>query len=124
MRGPQLELALHGLGADGVVVSAMTLRAHGDACRTHPGGTDHVAEAVITGIATRRSGTSPPPSLAVLSVNNRRHPRTAQASQGSLGDQRRAVRGRASACGDRADRQEEISALPVGVSAARTTMRV
>jgi len=61
----RLEQALRGLGADGVVVSAMTLRVHGVACRR--GGTDHFAEAVITGTAVARFAdqrrAAPPPSL-------------------------------------------------------------
>jgi len=69
----QLESEVRGLGADGVVVSAMTVRAHGDACQAHPGGTDHVAEAVITGTAVTRfatqSGTARLASLAVLALD-------------------------------------------------------
>ena len=70
----QLEHALRRLGADGIVVSAMTLRVDSDACRAHPGGTDHVAEVVITGTAVVRFAdcTSPSPSLAVMSLNDRR----------------------------------------------------
>ncbi len=66
----RLERAVRRLGADGVV-SGMTLRVHGDACRR--GGTDHLAEAVITGTAVvqfadqRRM--APQPSLAVLSLD-------------------------------------------------------
>jgi hypothetical protein len=41
-----------------------------DACRAHPGGTDHFAEAVITGTAVARFAerrtSARPPSLAVL----------------------------------------------------------
>lgn len=70
----RLEQAVLGLGAGGVVVSAMTLRVRSDACRAHPGGTDHFAEAVITGTAVarfadQRSAAAPPPSLAVLSLD-------------------------------------------------------
>ena len=68
----RLEQAVRGLGADGVVVSAMTLHVRSDACRAHPGGTDHFAEAVITGTAVARFAsprkTAPLPSLAVLSL--------------------------------------------------------
>jgi uncharacterized protein YbjQ (UPF0145 family) len=68
----RLEQAVRGLGADGVVVSGMTLRVHGDACRL--GGTDHFAEAVITGTAVARFAgqprTAPPPSLAVLPLDD------------------------------------------------------
>ena len=69
----RLEQAVRGLGADGVVVSAMTLHVRSDACRAHPGGTDHFAEAVITGTAVARFAgrrdTAPPPSLAVLPLD-------------------------------------------------------
>ena len=70
----RLEQAVLGLGADGVLVSAVTLRVRSDACRAHPGGTDHFAEAVITGttvarFADRRTTAAPPPSLAVLSLD-------------------------------------------------------
>jgi uncharacterized protein YbjQ (UPF0145 family) len=50
----RLEHMVRGLGADGVVVSAMTLHVRSDACRAHPPGTDHLAEAVITGTAVAR----------------------------------------------------------------------
>lgn len=63
----RLEQAVRGLGADGVVVSGITLGVRADACRR--GGTDHFAEAVITGTAVARFAgqrdTAPPPSLAV-----------------------------------------------------------
>ena len=69
----RLEQAVRGLGADGVVVSAMTLRVRSDACHAHPAGADHFAEAVITGTAVARFAgrrkTAPPPSLAVLSLD-------------------------------------------------------
>jgi uncharacterized protein YbjQ (UPF0145 family) len=69
----RLEQAVRGLGADGVVMSAMTLRVRSDACRTHSGGTDRFAEAVITGTAVARFGsrrkTAPAPSPAVLSLD-------------------------------------------------------
>jgi uncharacterized protein YbjQ (UPF0145 family) len=72
----RLEQAVLGLGADGVVVSAVTLRVRSDACRAHPGGTDHFAEAVITGTAVarfadRRTTAAAPPTLAVLSLDAR-----------------------------------------------------
>jgi uncharacterized protein YbjQ (UPF0145 family) len=61
------------LGAEGVVVSAMTLRVRSDACHAHMAGADHFAEAVITGTAVARFADRPeaprPPSLAVLRVN-------------------------------------------------------
>ncbi len=50
----RLEQAVRGLGADGVVVSAMALRVRSEACQAHPGGTDHFVEAVITGTAVAR----------------------------------------------------------------------
>jgi uncharacterized protein YbjQ (UPF0145 family) len=60
-----LEQAAGALGADGVVVSAMTVHVRGGACRR--GGTDHFAEAVITGTAVARfagqRSTAPPASL-------------------------------------------------------------
>lgn len=66
----RLEQAIRGLGADGVVVSAMTVHVRSDACRAHAGGTDHFAEAVTTGTAvaqfTCRPKPTPPASLAVL----------------------------------------------------------
>jgi uncharacterized protein YbjQ (UPF0145 family) len=69
----RLEQAVRGLGADGVVVSAMSRHVRSDACRAHPGGTDHFAEAVITGTAVARFAdrreTALPPSLAVLSLD-------------------------------------------------------
>jgi uncharacterized protein YbjQ (UPF0145 family) len=69
----RLEHAIRGLGADGVVVSAMTVHVRSDACRAHAGGTDHFAEAVITGTAVARFAdrrkTAPPPSLAVLPLD-------------------------------------------------------
>ena len=49
----RLEQTVRALGADGVVVSAMTLNVRSDECQAHPGRTDHFAEAVITG--TRHS---------------------------------------------------------------------
>jgi hypothetical protein len=67
----RLEQAVRALGADGVVVSGMTLRVRGDACPR--GGVDHFAEAVITGTAVARFASQPnttmPPSLAVLSFD-------------------------------------------------------
>jgi uncharacterized protein YbjQ (UPF0145 family) len=69
----RLEQAVRGVGADGVVVSAMTLCVRSDACRAHPGGTDHFAEVVTTGTAVARFAGSreaaPPQGLAVLYLN-------------------------------------------------------
>ncbi len=54
------------------IVSEMTLHVRSDACRAHPGSTDHFADAVITGTAiarfTDQRNTTRPPSLAVLSL--------------------------------------------------------
>jgi uncharacterized protein YbjQ (UPF0145 family) len=70
----QLEQAVRGLGADGVVVSRMNLSVHADACRTHPGGTDHFAESVITGTAVARFADQPaaatPRSFTVLPLGD------------------------------------------------------
>src|SRR5258707_7180160 len=72
----QLEHAVRGVGADGVVISAMTLRVRGDACQAQPGGTDHFAESVITGSAIagfwHDSGAAAAPSLAVLALDDPR----------------------------------------------------
>jgi uncharacterized protein YbjQ (UPF0145 family) len=47
----RLEQTVRALGADGVVVSAMTLHVRSDECQAHPGRTDHFAEAFVTGTA-------------------------------------------------------------------------
>jgi uncharacterized protein YbjQ (UPF0145 family) len=70
----RLQQAVRGLGADGVVVSAMTLHVRTEECRARPGsGSDLFAEAVITGTAvTQFAGQrtpAPPPSLAVLPLD-------------------------------------------------------
>jgi uncharacterized protein YbjQ (UPF0145 family) len=69
----RLEKTVRGLGADGVVVSAMTLHVRSDACRAHPGRTDHFAEAVITGSAVARFAgqrkAAPAPSRTVLPLD-------------------------------------------------------
>jgi uncharacterized protein YbjQ (UPF0145 family) len=66
----RLELSVRGLGADGVVVSALTLRLRSDRCHAHAAATDHFAEAVMTGTAVARIGGTktggPRPGLAVL----------------------------------------------------------
>ena len=68
----RLEQTVRALGADGVVVSAMTLHVRSDECQAHPGGTDRFAEAVITGTAVAqfadRYKAAPAPRLAVLSL--------------------------------------------------------
>lgn len=65
----RLELSVRGLGADGVVVSALSSRVRSDRCHARAAATDHFAEAVITGTAVARIGGStagvPPPCLAV-----------------------------------------------------------
>jgi uncharacterized protein YbjQ (UPF0145 family) len=69
----RLEQTVRALGADGVVVSAMTLHVRSDDCRAHPGGTDHFAEAVITGTAVARFAgqrtAARPPGLTVLPLD-------------------------------------------------------
>lgn len=71
----RLEQAVRELGAEGVVVSAMTLRVRSEACHAHQAGADHFAQAVITGTAVARfSGhrqAARPPSLAVLHLDDR-----------------------------------------------------
>jgi uncharacterized protein YbjQ (UPF0145 family) len=67
-----LEQAVRDAGADGVVVSAATLRVRSDPCHAHPGGTDYLAEATITGTAVTRFGGTPgatPPRLSVLRLD-------------------------------------------------------
>jgi uncharacterized protein YbjQ (UPF0145 family) len=69
----RLQQTIRGLGADGVVVSAMTLHVRSDACQARPPGTDHFAEAVITGTAVARFAdqrkAAPAPGLAVLRLD-------------------------------------------------------
>jgi uncharacterized protein YbjQ (UPF0145 family) len=69
----RLEQTIRELGADGVVVSAMTLHVRSDACQAHPPGTDHFAEAVITGTALARFAdqrkAARTPGLAVLPLD-------------------------------------------------------
>jgi uncharacterized protein YbjQ (UPF0145 family) len=69
----RLEQSARALGADGVVVSGLSLRVRSDQCRAHTAATDHFAEAVITGSAVARiagrSEGGPPPSLAVLRLD-------------------------------------------------------
>jgi uncharacterized protein YbjQ (UPF0145 family) len=69
----RLEQSVRELGADGVVVSAMTLRVQSDRCHAQAAATDHFAEAVITGsavarFADRNKGASPP-SLTVMHLD-------------------------------------------------------
>ena len=84
----RLEETVRGLGAEGVVVSAMTLRVRSDACHAHMVGADHFAEAVITGTAVARFAdrrkAARPLSLAVRqldaggALNSPSWPRTPQ----------------------------------------------
>jgi uncharacterized protein YbjQ (UPF0145 family) len=64
----RLERSARSLGADGVVVSALTLRVSSDRCHAHAAATDHFAEAVIVGSAVARIGgaSGPPTGVAVL----------------------------------------------------------
>ena len=66
----RLEQTVRELGADGVAVSAMTLRVRSDACHAHLAGADRFAEAVITSTAVARFADGRkaprPPALAVL----------------------------------------------------------
>jgi uncharacterized protein YbjQ (UPF0145 family) len=69
----RLEQAVRDLGAEGAVVSAMTMRVRSEACHAHQAGADHFAQAIITGTAVarfadRRQPTRPP-SLAILRLN-------------------------------------------------------
>jgi uncharacterized protein YbjQ (UPF0145 family) len=76
----RLEQAVRSVGADGVVVSAMTVRVRSDACRAHPGGTDHFAEAVTTGTSVARFAgqrTLARPGLAIMRLDDEARPRRA-----------------------------------------------
>jgi uncharacterized protein YbjQ (UPF0145 family) len=69
----RLEETVRRLGAEGVVVSAMTLHVRSSQCHAHLAGADHFAQAVITGTAVARFAeqrkAARPPSLAVLSLD-------------------------------------------------------
>jgi hypothetical protein len=69
----RLEQTVRELGAEGVVVSAMTLRVRSGACHAHLAGADHLAETVITGTAVARfagrRNAPRPPTLAVLPLD-------------------------------------------------------
>ena len=69
----RLERSVRELGADGVVVSAMTLRVRSDPCHARAAATDHFAEVVTTGSAVAWFGRgpkpAPPPSLTVMHLN-------------------------------------------------------
>lgn len=70
----RLEESVRGLGAEGVVVSAMTLHVRSEACHAHLVGADHFAETVIIGTAVARLGdrreAARPPSQAVLPLDD------------------------------------------------------
>jgi uncharacterized protein YbjQ (UPF0145 family) len=74
----RLEQTVRELGAEGAVVSAMTLHVSSDACHAHRAGADHFAQAVITGTAVARFAgrhkAARPPSLAVLPLDARGAP--------------------------------------------------
>jgi uncharacterized protein YbjQ (UPF0145 family) len=69
----RLEQAVRGLGAEGVVVSAMTLHVRSHPCQARPGATDHFAEVAMTGTAVVRFAgrrtAARAPDLAVLPVS-------------------------------------------------------
>jgi uncharacterized protein YbjQ (UPF0145 family) len=69
----RLEEAVRELGAEGVIVSTMTLHVRSEACRAGLAAADHFAQAVITGSAVARFAgrrkASRAPSLAVLHVD-------------------------------------------------------
>jgi uncharacterized protein YbjQ (UPF0145 family) len=69
----RLEDSVRGLGADGVVVSARALHVRSYACQARPGGTDHFAQASITGTAVAELSdhgkASRAPSITVLSLD-------------------------------------------------------
>ena len=74
----RLEEAVRGLGAEGAVVSAMTLHVRSDQCHAHAAGADHFAQAVITGTAVARfagrRNAARPQALAVLPLDAGRAP--------------------------------------------------
>ena len=69
----RLAQSVRALGADGVVVSAMTLRVRSDPCHARAAATDHFAEAVTTGSAVARFAgrdeATPPPSRTVVHLD-------------------------------------------------------
>jgi uncharacterized protein YbjQ (UPF0145 family) len=69
----RLAQSVRALGADGVVVSAMTLRVRSDPCHARAAATDHFAEAVTTGSAVARFAgrdeSTPPPSRTVVHLD-------------------------------------------------------
>jgi uncharacterized protein YbjQ (UPF0145 family) len=66
----RLEETVRGLGAEGAVVSAMTLRVRSEDCHAHLAAADHFVQALITGTAVSRfagrHAPAPSPSLTVL----------------------------------------------------------
>jgi uncharacterized protein YbjQ (UPF0145 family) len=69
----QLERQVRALGADGAVVSAMTVHRDSEVCHAHPGGIDHVAQAVIMATAIVRfadhAAGAAMPTMAVLRIS-------------------------------------------------------
>jgi uncharacterized protein YbjQ (UPF0145 family) len=69
----RLAQSVRALGADGVVVSAMTLRVRSDPCHARAAATDHFAEAVTAGSAVARFAgrdeAPPPPSRTVVHLD-------------------------------------------------------
>lgn len=69
----RLAQSVRALGADGVVVSAMSLRVRGDPCHAHAAATDYFAEAVTTGSAVARFAgrdeATPPASRTVMHLD-------------------------------------------------------
>jgi uncharacterized protein YbjQ (UPF0145 family) len=69
----RLAQSVRALGADGVVVSAMTLRVRSDPCHARAAATDHFAEAVTTGSAVARFAgrdeATPAPSRTVVHLD-------------------------------------------------------
>lgn len=72
-----LERSVRELGADGVVVSAMTVRVHSEPCRAHAAAADHFAEVVVTGTVLarfgRRDNDALPPVPAVVGLGATAH---------------------------------------------------
>ncbi len=80
----QLEKDARAHGADAVVTSRMELRMRERECPAQEGRRDHIAEATFVGTAIARfdrSAKSPPPSLAILSLD----PQRRQAARVRLG---------------------------------------
>ena len=69
----RLAQSVRALGADGVVLSAMTLRVRSDPCHARAAAADHFAEAVTAGGAgarfAGRDEATPPPSRTVVHLD-------------------------------------------------------